>query len=173
MFALLAEAECDAKHWDAAIAAADVALKLNDQTGDAHMWKGVALMNKLQESKDTDPLKWRLARSSLIRANRLNTEAAAPLYFYFNSFVREGVRPTDAAIAGLEKAHSLVPQLPLFRLEYALALASQKKFAEAYALLRPLTNAPHASDQQKLNVQTLLERIKEMENEARSVGATR
>jgi tetratricopeptide (TPR) repeat protein len=140
---LLAEAESDARNWDAAIAAADQALTLDEQLSRAHLWKGFSMMEKLAATKDMDTQKWRQARASIVRANRINTEDAAPLFYYYMSFLREGVKPTQIAIDGLGKARSLVPQFPLLTLQYATALASGEKYAEARAILQPLANAPH------------------------------
>ena len=101
------------------------------------------MTEKLAAAKETDSEKWRQARASIVRANRIDTEDAAPLYYYYLSFVREGAKPTATSIEGLGKARSLVPQFAPLTLQYAVALANQRKFADARILVQPLANAPH------------------------------
>ena len=161
---LLAEAESDAGNWDAAIAAADQAIKLNAQLGRAHLWKGISMQEKLAAAKETDAEKWRQARASVVRANRVNTEDAAPLYYYYLSFLRENTKPTEIAIEGLGKARSLVPQFAPLTMQYAMALANGEKYAQARILLQPLANAPHDTGYKRAAT-TMIERLRTSEAE--------
>ena len=140
---LLSEAEHDANHWQASIDAADAALKLDATISRAMLWKGEGMIQLLRAQKDKDPAKWKGARSWIIKANRASPEEATPLLHYYNSFFQQGVRPPDLAIQGLGKALDLVPQEEGLRINYAMALAQQKKFAEARKTLAILANSPH------------------------------
>jgi tetratricopeptide (TPR) repeat protein len=164
VLALLAEAESDAGNWDAAIAAADQAIKLDAQLSRAYLWKGISMQEKLAAAKETDAEKWRQARANVVRANRISTEDAAPLFYYYVSFLREGSKPTQIAIDGLGKARSLVPQFPPLTLQYATALANDSKYAEARIILQPLANAPHDNGYKRVAT-TMIERLRASEAE--------
>jgi len=161
---LLAEAESDADNWDASIAAADQALQINETISAAHMWKGVCMTAKLADAKDKDDAKWQQARLSIVRANQLNTEDATPLYYYYESFARQGVEPTKNAIDGLGKAQSLVPQYSTLTVKYAEELERSKKYAAARNLLQPLANSPHEGGYKKYAAQKI-ETIQAKESE--------
>jgi tetratricopeptide (TPR) repeat protein len=157
---LLAEAEHDAHHYDAAIAAADAALATDPKSSNALLWKGSSMARKLFDAKDRDAAKWKSARAMLIRANRANPEAAAPLLQYYDSFGQEGVAAPDIAVDGLAKALSLVPQDRGIRFRYAFAMARKKDFVGAISVLQPLANSPHGGKATEA-VRTLVARLKD------------
>ncbi len=140
---LSSEAEHDAGHWQESITAADAALKLDPSNSNAMMWKGNAMMAQLAAAKENKPEKWKEARRWIVQANRNSTESAGPLLLYYLSYLRQGIVVPDIAVMGLGKAHELIPQEPIITIRYSFALARQKKFDEAIALLNPLANDPH------------------------------
>jgi thioredoxin-like negative regulator of GroEL len=143
VFTMLAESELDAAHEDNALSAAESALKIDPANARAMLWKGVAMLRPLAAAKDYDPAKWKAGRAWIVRANRGNPEDPLPLLEYYLSFQSEGKAPPDIAISGLGKVLDLVPQEGGVRITYALALAHQKKFDDAEAVLRPVANSPH------------------------------
>ncbi len=160
---LLSEAEHDASHWQASIDAANAALRLDASISRAMLWKGEGMIQLLLAQKDSDAAKWKAARSWIIKANRASLEEATPLLLYYESFFKEGVPAPDLAVQGLAKALTLVPQEEGTRINYALALARQKKFAEARTTLAILANSPHGGKGTDF-VRKLIDRISEAEN---------
>ncbi len=140
---LLAEAEVDLDNYPAAIAAADIAIASEPRNVRALLWKGVALARSLIKSGDQDGAKWKSARNWIVKANRANPEDPLPLFEYYQSFKGEGAQPTKAAVAGLGKAVSLIPQESAFRIPYAIELAREGDYAFAAAILQPIANSPH------------------------------
>lgn len=147
LWTLLAEAELDAEHDAAAIAAADKALALDPNMSRALLWRGLAMMHQLQAAKDDTSADWKAARSWIIRANRADTEDALTLFEYYRSFERAGEVAPPLAIEGLTKAAMLLPQAESFRLAYVFELAKQARYLDAVAALRPIANAPHGGGQ--------------------------
>jgi tetratricopeptide (TPR) repeat protein len=140
---LLAEAELDLSNNDAAIKAADAALKIEPTNARALLWRGLALANPLIKADSQDAAKWKEARSWIVKANRANPEDPLPLFSYFSSFRNEGRKPTQIAIDGLGKAVGLLPQVGVYRMSYAFALAEQGEYKWSISLLRPIANSPH------------------------------
>lgn len=159
---LLAEAEIDADKYPAALAAADAALAVEPQNARALLWKGVAQARALQKEKDSDTKKWSAARSWIVKANRAANEDPLPLIEYYRSFLGEGKPPTPVSVEGLAKAVSLVPQDGGIRLDYALALARDKKYALAATVLAPVANDPHGGESAAF-ARALTARIKDAE----------
>ena len=75
------------------------------------------------------------ARQIFIVANKIDTEDPEPLYDFYKSYVLEGVRPTDNAIAAMHYASDLVPQDAGLRMNSAIAYLNQNKLQEARATL--------------------------------------
>ncbi len=156
---LLSEAEHDAGHWQASIDAADAALKLSPTMSRALLWKGEGMIQLLSAAKEADADKWKAARKWIIQANRASTEEATPLVLYYASYLRQGTNMPDLAVDGLHKALTLVPQEDDIRQMYVIALARQKKFAEALAVLAVLANSPHGGEDRDA-VRKLADRLK-------------
>lgn len=159
---LLAEAEHDAGHWQASSDAADTALRINSTSARAMLWKGRAIMALLDDQGKDDPARWGDARSWLIKANNTDTEYAAPLVSYYQWYRMQDKEPPAIAIAGLSKALALVPQASELRIEYALALATQKQFRKAINVLQVIANNPHG-DGSSESVRNLISKIREAE----------
>jgi predicted Zn-dependent protease len=143
--ATLAEAELGAGRAEAAEAAADRAIKANPKNTEAWVLKGRAMA--LRAEVLDDPARHTLfgqVRSTFIAANKLDTEDPEPLVEFYNTYLSEGVRPTDNAIAGLHYASDLAPQDLGVRINSAIAYLNEGKSKEARDTLVPVAYSPHA-----------------------------
>lgn len=140
----LAEAELNAHHAPAAQAAAERALKANPRNVEAIVFKARAI-------EDTAPAEhgparqaaFDTARALLVSANKLDTEDPEPLYEFFRSFLRQGLPPTDNAVAALHYASDLAPQDLAVRMTSALAYLRVGKNKEARTVLAVVAYSPH------------------------------
>ena len=143
----LAEAELAAGHPDAAIAAADRALKSAPQDTEALVLKGRAIAYKGEEEQQDDKKRnaiFEEARGWLIRANKIDEEDPEPLMEFYKTFVMQGVRPNANALAALHYASDLAPQDLGVRLNSAYAYLREEKPKEARAALTIVAYSPHA-----------------------------
>ena len=143
--AVLAEAEYDAGDDMACEAAADRALAADAKNRDALLYKGQARLRRAAIAKATDPKVWREARSWLVKANRLDPDAAEPLLLYYTSFQAAGERPSDSAVDGLYRAFELSPHDAGLRLLLVQRMLLDDKPKQARTLLLPLAYDPHAA----------------------------
>jgi tetratricopeptide (TPR) repeat protein len=139
-----AEMALDAGEIEAAGAAADRAIAADPKSTQGLLYKGFALLAAAQKAKAPPPA-WAAARQFIVRANKLDPNAAAPLDAYYDSFGREGRTPTASAIAGLYRAQELVPQDPGLRFEAVTQSVEDGDIARARRLLAPLAYSPHGS----------------------------
>lgn len=140
----LSLAELKTDHASAAEAAADRALKADPQNEEAMILKAGAIVKRAQDS-DGDQRKalFDEARSIYVAANKIDTEAPEPLYQFYQSFLREGIRPTDNAIAALHYASDLAPQDLNVRMNSAIAYLNEGKPKEARSTLTVVAYSPH------------------------------
>jgi Flp pilus assembly protein TadD len=145
--ATLAEAELKAQHAAAAEAAANKAIQADPASAEALILKGRAIEERAREG-DWDQRKGLFdeARRLFIAANKLDTEDPEPLYEYYWSYLRQGTRPTDNAVAGLHYASDLAPQDIGVRMNSAIAYLEDGKPKDARAALVVVAYAPHASN---------------------------
>jgi tetratricopeptide (TPR) repeat protein len=143
----LAEAELDAGHASAAEAAADRALKANPNDTEAMGLKGRAIEEGAKDA-DGDVRKnlFERARQTFIAANKLDTEDPEPLYDFYWSYLREGIRPTENALAALHYASDLAPQDLGVRMSSAVAYLNEGKLKEARSTLSLVAYSPHAQE---------------------------
>jgi cytochrome c-type biogenesis protein CcmH/NrfG len=140
----LAEAEHDAGNLDAAWAAAERALKANPKSTEAMIYKGRVMMGRAEKSgTDAD---WKEARRWLLAANKLDTEDPEPLMLFYETYVRQGERPTANAIAALHYASRLAPQDGGLRMTSAMAFLNERKLDEARLEIAPIAFDPHGGD---------------------------
>lgn len=141
---VLAEAEYDAGNDDAA-EAADRVLTAAPSTPAAMIFKALAIMHRAQVGKRSDDAIWKAARAWLLKANRIEPDAAWPLVLFYRSFVEQGVAPTGNAVSALERGAELVPQDRSVRMMLVGQYLRSGKLALARAILVPVAFDPHAS----------------------------
>jgi hypothetical protein len=139
----LAAAELDAGDYAAADAAADRALATNPKMTKAMIVKGRAKIEELAKAKGTSSA-FADARSWFLDANKIDQEDPEPLYYFYRSFVREGIAPTKNAIAALHYASDLAPQDENLRLMSAGQYLNDNAPKDARSTLVPLAYSPHA-----------------------------
>jgi hypothetical protein len=140
----LSRAELETEHASAAEAAADRALKADPRNTEAMILKGDAVAARAKDV-DGDQRKtlFDQARDIYIAANKVDTEDPQPLYDFYNSFLKEGLRPTGNAIAALHYASDLAPQDLGVRMNSAIAYLNEGKPTDARATLVPVAYSPH------------------------------
>jgi len=140
----LAEAELGAGHAEAAKNAAERASKTTPQSTEAMVLKGRALsvLADATEGPGRDAM-FDQARAALIAANKLDTEDPEPLYEFYRTFPRQGIRPTANALAALHYASDLAPQDLGVRMNSAIAYLNEGKPKEARATLTVVAYSPH------------------------------
>jgi hypothetical protein len=141
----LAEAEYDAGNDDLAEAAADRVLAVAPDDRVALEYKGRARLRRARKAKISDPKIWSDARGWLVKANRQEPDDAAPLLYFYESFLLQGVAPTANAVIGLERAYVLAPEDKRLTLLLARQYLRDDKLKEARAVLAPLAYDPHAA----------------------------
>lgn len=140
----LAEAEHDAGNLDASWAAAERALKADPKSTEAMIYKGRVKMAKGEKSgADAD---WREARRWLMAANKIDTEDPEPLMLFYESYVRQGERPTANAISALHYASRLAPQDGGLRMNSAFAYLNENRLDEARLEIAPIAYDPHGGE---------------------------
>jgi hypothetical protein len=143
----LAEAELDADHPGAAEAAAKRALAANPRSTEAMVLEGRALSDLADQAEEPQrSVMFDRARHALIAANKLDTEDPEPLYEYYRTFLREGVRPNANAIAALHYASDLAPQDLGVRMDSAIAYLNEGKPKDARTTLTIVAYSPHVKD---------------------------
>jgi len=144
----LAEIELNMGDATAGEAAADRALKSNPRNVEALIMKGRAIAERAKELDDENQrhAMFSQARAAFIAANKIDTEDPEPLMEFYNSFLSEGVRPNDNAIAALHYASDLAPQDLGVRLNSAIAYLNEDKVKEARNTLTIVAYSPHAEE---------------------------
>lgn len=141
--AQLAEAEYDAGNDAEAEAAADRAIAADPQSRDGLLYKARVLIRRAVAGKQTDPKVWQAARSWIVKANRLDPNAAEPLLLYYTSFGAQHAAPSKSAIAGLARAYELSPQDQGLRMLYVRQSLIDGDAKAARTALLPLAYDPH------------------------------
>lgn len=137
----LAEAEWVNDDFAASEAAADKAIQLAPNSAEALIWKGRAMLSRADKENSEELFK--AARSILGKANRLDPENPEPLLYFHRSFLLQGIRPTENAVAGMHYAASLAPQ------DLGLAMNSASQYLrdgnpeKARPVLVMVTQHPH------------------------------
>jgi len=139
----LAEAELNAGKATASQGAAERALKANPKSTEAMVLKGRAMMDRAMDAEGDQSAVFAEARRLFIAANKVDPEDPEPLMEYYKSFLREGVMPTDNAIAALHYASDLAPQDLGLRMNSAAAYLHENKLKEARVTLTPVAYSPH------------------------------
>jgi hypothetical protein len=93
---------------------------------------------RLAEQKQLTPETVKPIRTRLASANRLNPDDPMALYYFFQSYVFAGQKPTANAADGLATVLALVPQDTNVRLALGQYLAKTEQHARARVVLEPL-----------------------------------
>jgi hypothetical protein len=143
---LLAEAECRSGNADSCVASADRALALAPDDPVALTWKGYGLaLQALTVPAGQRESALKLARSTIIRANRVDTESVLPLLAYYRSYALAGEQAPDAAVDGLAKSVDEVPAAPTTRVLLGSALVERADHRDARRILLPVAAGPFDS----------------------------
>ncbi len=142
VLAALAEAEFDAGNDAAAIAAADGALAIDPKQINAHLQKGYALSRQV-ESGALPKESWKDVRSQFIKANAVENDHPIPLVQFYLTYLKQGQRPTENAIDGLEWAMQLAPFDDSLRWLVVQQMNSDQRYSDAALMLAPLAYSPH------------------------------
>jgi hypothetical protein len=141
---MLAEAEDDAKNFDAADAAADRALKADPNAFWGLIYKGrIALQRAIDRKAAPGDKGWAEARAWFLKANKVDAEHPLPLLLFYRTYAEAHVAPTQNAMNALVAAALKAPQDDSARITAAIALLHEKRAAEAKLMLRPVAYSPH------------------------------
>lgn len=169
----LAEAEYDADNLDRADAAADRALAVMPTLVDALVYKGMIAVQRARKAKaPVDAATWSAARRWYLKANRVESNAALPLYLYYASFAAAKAKPSADAAKGLSRAVVLSPEGTAARWQLARQMLEEGDGTTAHFLLQPLAYRPHRKIAKNvpLDVIKLIEADKLAEAKARMEG---
>jgi tetratricopeptide (TPR) repeat protein len=143
---LLAEAEYAGGNYAQAETAADRLLALQPGHVRGMVRKSILLSHAAKALEGTArTAKAAEARSLAIKANKADPNDPLPLLAYFQSFHLSGAKPSKQAVEGLFQVVSTIPNDSTFRQLLVDQLASERRWAEAIAVLTPLANSPHRS----------------------------
>jgi hypothetical protein len=145
--AALAEAEFDAENYAAAEAAADQALASDPNNLRALIYKGRAQMELAKASPAAHD--WKAIRSWFSKANKLDSDSAEPLMLFYQSYVKQGIKPTQNSVDGLLYATALAPRDYELRLMAVRQLLMDARTSDAKKLFAPLAYQPHLADEWK------------------------
>jgi tetratricopeptide (TPR) repeat protein len=155
----LSEAELDAGHAEASIKAADRVLHLNPANTKAMILKGRATESLGEKmSGPQHHQTFVSARNLFLAANKVDTEDPEALAEFYQSYLTEGVRPTDNAIAALHYASDLAPQDEGLRMNSAIRYIEDGKSADAKQALRVVAYDPHGGSEAEL-ARAIIEKI--------------
>lgn len=139
---VLAEAAFDAKEFGVAEAAIDRALAADPKSVHALVYRGRIAMAEAVADK-LPPKDWAAVRRHFVEANKIDTENAEPLLFYYETCGLSGVEPTKNAEASLIHAFEIAPFDPRLRLSVVALLLKRGDAPSARAALKPLAYNPH------------------------------
>ena len=142
----------------AAEAAVDKALALDPAHGRANLLKARLLMDRLDSENQRSAIAWKPVRTHIAKANRADTEDPAPLFTWYESFVRQGIEPDKLASDGLQKAFYLAPEATDLRVQYAFDLARQERYDDAIRTIEFVVRDPHNAERGS----ELLAKLREM-----------
>jgi tetratricopeptide (TPR) repeat protein len=151
----LAQAELDAQHYPEALAAAEKALAADPKAIDAFVARGVAQMHIAEAAGNRDAATWRGIRQGLIAANRLDPDHPEPLSLNYQSYLSQGIDPTDNALQGALQALELAPQDTWLRMLLIKEFLRQNRSKDARPLLIRMSSLPHDDLFRKLALDTI------------------
>lgn len=168
---LLAEAEYSAGHFAQSEAAVDRLLAIDASHVRGTVRKSIltaqaakGLQGPARAAKALE------ARRLAVRANKADPDDPLPLLAFYQSYHLPGEKPTKTAVDNLISVVLTVPRDTTVRQMLVDQLASDKRWAEAIAVLTPIANAPHASPRRDA-AQEQLAKLKAELDRARGVPA--
>lgn len=138
------EAEFDAENFAEAQSLANRLLAADPQSLRAHKYLAMVALEKAK----TDPAQIESARAELIAANKIDPERPDILLSYFNTFVFANKSIPEDAKIGLESAFRISPFASDIRTSLAYLLLLEKRNKEAFIILDPVVNLPHAKSEE-------------------------
>lgn len=145
---LLGEAEYVAGHYGAAEAAADRLLAIQPNHARAMVRKSLAMSQaagRLTGAARADMAA--TARQLAVRASKADPNDPLPLLAYYESFKLAGSTPPKTAVNDLASVVATLPHNTGIRQLLVDELASQRRWAEAIAVLSSIANSTHQSPQ--------------------------
>ncbi len=142
--ALLAEAEWAAEQAKAALTDADRAIALDPKSARGYAVRAQVLLERAHDSDKAED--WKAALTSIVRANRADTEDPVPLALFYRYHAMRGGKMPDLGYDGLYKAFTLLPQSSDYRFTFVHAVAARGDFKTASILLDPIAYSPHPSE---------------------------
>lgn len=153
----LAEAELDAKNYAAASTAADAALAADPKNVRALIYKGRAQMELAKaNAKSAD---WDGVREWFLKANKLDTENAEPLFLFYRTYAEARQPLTQNAVDALLYAVELAPQDYDARITAVGQLLAENKLDEAKSMFAPVAFRPHADQQSREQGKKIMDAI--------------
>lgn len=142
----LSEAEHDAGNYDQSIAAADAALAIDPRQANAFVQKGYSLFEKARETKDAaaKAAAYVTARKPFLELNQIENDHPLPLFFYYLSFTEQDKKPSENAVAALNRAVDLAPFDLRLRMTRAVQELRDDQKQQALRDLRPIAYDPHS-----------------------------
>ena len=99
-------------------------------------------------------------RSQFVAANKVEPDNPIPLVQYYLTYLEQGVRPTENAVAGLNWALQLAPYDELLRGLVAQQMISDGHLDEAAQTLAQLAYSPHPGERTE-KARKLLQEVEE------------
>lgn len=140
---MLAEIELAAGNDAEAGAAADRALAADQNNVMAMIFKGQIEQRRAKAAKPADPELWKAARRWFAKANRTDPDYAYSLQLFYGSYVDAGEAPNANAVAALERAVDLAPQVDDLRMLLARERLRTGDLTAMRNALMPVAADPH------------------------------
>ncbi|MBL0915813.1 MAG: hypothetical protein IBJ13_09950 [Sphingopyxis sp.] len=140
----VAEAELDARNYDAADAAADRAIAIDAKSSAAQYWKGQIFLAR----GETDKSAFAKARPYFARARKLDMLDPRPAIGYYLSYYDAGEPIPEPALIALEEVFPYASYDDEYRLLLGRQLIDEKKGDLARMVLGPIAFGSHASDEE-------------------------
>ncbi|MDO9369978.1 MAG: hypothetical protein Q7T68_15535 [Sphingopyxis sp.] len=140
----VAEAELDARNFDAADAAADRAIAIDANSSAAQYWKGQIFLGRAEKDKTA----YAKARPHFVRARRLDPLDPRPAIGYYLSFYEAGDAVPEPAVIALEEVFPYASYDHEYRLLLGRQLLDEKRGDVARTVLAPIAFGSHSGDEE-------------------------
>lgn len=153
----LAESEFDAKNYDASLAAAEAALKVDPKSVEAIVYKGRSILAKAKKANDA--ALFSEARKHFLAANRLDPEDPEPLYLYYRTYRAANVQAPKPAVEALHYASVLAPRDYYPAVQLVTEYLRQNNLKGAAEAIKPIAYLPHAGQTRQNDALKVLQLI--------------